>query len=83
MGTTMNTISARIDSKLKTQAETLFDQLGKQVVRLRKIPFEIALDTPNDETIAAMAEANEIASGKRKAKSYKNANAMIKDILGE
>ncbi len=43
----------------------------------------IALDTPNDETIAAMAEANEIASGKRKAKSYKNANAMIKDILNE
>ena len=51
MGTTMNTISARIDSKLKTQAENLFDQLGmnmstaitvflKQVVRLRKIPFE-------------------------------------------
>ena len=28
MGTTMNTISARIDSKLKTQAENLFDQLG-------------------------------------------------------
>ena len=94
MGTTMHTISARIDSKLKTQAETLFDQLGmnmstaitvflKQVVRLRKIPFEIALDTPNDETIAAIAEANEIASGKRKAQSYKHANAMIKDIRGE
>jgi DNA-damage-inducible protein J len=94
MGTTMNTISARIDSKLKAQAETLFDQLGmnmstaitvflKQVVRLRKIPFEIALDTPKDETIAAMAEANEIANGKRKVKSYKNANAMFKDILGE
>ena len=52
MGTTMNTISARIDSKLKTQAEDLFNELGmnmstaitvflKQVVRLRKIPFEI------------------------------------------
>ena len=94
MGSTMNTISARIDSKLKTQAETLFDQLGmnmstaitvflKQVVRLREIPFEIALDTPNDESVAAMTEANEIASGKRKAKSYKNASEMIKDILNE
>ena len=94
MGTTMNTISARIDSKLKTQAESLFDQLGmnmstaitvflKQVVRLRKIPFEIALDAPNDETVAAMTEANEIASGKRKVKSYKNAKAMIKDILDD
>ncbi len=94
MGTTMHTISARIDSKLKAQAETLFDQLGmnmstaitvflKQVVRLRKIPFEIALGTPNDETIAAIAEANDIESGKRKAKSYKNAKAMIKDILDD
>jgi DNA-damage-inducible protein J len=90
----MNTISARIDSKLKTQAENLFDQLGmnmstaitvflKQVVRLHKIPFEIALDTPNEETVAAMSEANEIVSGKRKTKSHKNAKAMIKDILGE
>ena len=94
MRTTMHTISARIDSKLKTQAESLFDQLGmnmstaitvflKQSVRLRRIPFEIALDTPNAETLAAMAEANEIASGKRKAKSYKNAKAMIKDILDD
>ena len=94
MRTTMNTISARIDSKLKTQAENLFNELGmnmstaitvflKQSVRLRRIPFEISLDTPNAETLAAMAEANEIASGKRKAKSYKNAKAMIKDILDE
>ena len=94
MGTTMNTISARIDSKLKSQAENLFEELGlnmstaitvflKQSVRLRRIPFEIALDTPNDETLAAMAEANDIASGKRKVKSYKNAKAMVKDILDE
>ena len=94
METTMNTISARIDSKLKTQAENLFNELGmnmstaitvflKQAIRLRKIPFEIALDSPNAETLAAMTEANEIASGKRKVKSYKNAKAMIKDILDE
>ena len=94
METTMNTISARIDSKLKTQAENLFNELGmnmstaitvflKQAIRLRKIPFEIALDSPNAETLAAMTEANEIASGKRKVKSYKSAKAMIKDILDE
>ena len=94
METTMNTISARIDSKLKTQAENLFNELGmnmrmaitvflKQSVRLRRIPFEIALDTPNAETLADMAEANEIATGKLKAKSYKNAKAMIKDILDD
>ena len=50
---------------------------------LKREDFLITLDTPNDETIAAMSEANEIASGKRKTKSHKNANTMIKDILGK
>ncbi|PWJ34696.1 hypothetical protein [Fibrobacter succinogenes] len=40
-------------------------------------------DTPNNETISAMTEATEIASGKRKTKSYKNAKAMFKDILDD
>lgn len=29
----------------------------------------------------AITEANEIASGKRETKAYKNANEMIRDIL--
>lgn len=50
---------------------------------LKREDFLIDLDTPNDETVAAMSEANKIVSGKRKTKSHKNAKAMIKDILGE
>lgn len=38
---------------------------------------------PNAETRRALKEANEIAAGKRKVKSYKNANAMIREILGK
>ena len=88
------TFSVRMDKKLKNQFSDICNSIGmnmstaitiflKQSVRLRRIPFEIALDTPNDDTLTAMAEANEIASGKRKAKSYKNAKAMIKDILDD
>ena len=87
-------MTVRMDAGIKAQFEELCSQFGMSVntamnifanavVRKRKIPFEIALDTPNDETVAAMSEANEIFSGKRKTKSHKNAKAMIKDILGE
>ena len=37
----------------------------------------------HSETQEVITEANEIASEKRKAKSYKNASEMIKDILGQ
>ena len=94
MDGSLNTVSARIDSKLKRDAENLFNELGmnmstaitvflKQAIRLRRIPFDIALDVPNAETREALTEANEIASGKQKVKSYKTAKAMVKDILGE
>ncbi|WP_073115468.1 type III toxin-antitoxin system ToxN/AbiQ family toxin [Fibrobacter sp. UWCM] len=39
------------------------------------------LQVDHSETQAAITEANEIASGKRETKAYKNAGEMIKDIL--
>ena len=61
-------ISIRMDVELKKQAERLFSELGmnmttafniflRQAVRQQRIPFDVALDTPNAETIAAMQEA--------------------------
>ena len=63
-GQTTN-ISIRMDSELKTQADHFFAELGmnistaftifvRQALREGKIPFEISLNTPNKETIAAM-----------------------------
>ncbi len=60
-------VSFRIDSDLKAQADTLFSQLGmnmttafniflRQAVREGCIPFDITLNTPNADTIAAMLE---------------------------
>ena len=70
-GTTTN-ISIRMDSDLKAQADALFAELGmnlstafnifvRQSLREGGIPFEIKLDRPNKETIAAMLEAERIA----------------------
>ena len=67
MATTSVTI--RMDENLKKQTETLLEEMGlnmttaitifaKTVVRQRKIPFEIALDIPNSDTLAAMDDVD-------------------------
>ena len=70
-GATTN-ISIRMDSDLKAQADVLFGELSmnlstafnifvRQALREGGIPFEISLNQPNKETIAAMLEAERIA----------------------
>ena len=65
-------ISIRMDSDLKAQADALFGELGmnmstafnifvRQSLREGRIPFEISLNQPNNETVAAMLEAERIA----------------------
>lgn len=71
MATTSEYISIRMDADLKAQADALFAELGmsistafnifvRQALREGKIPFEISLNQPNKETIAAMLEAGRI-----------------------
>ena len=70
-GNTTN-ISIRMDADLKAQADALFNELGmnmttafnifvRQSLRKGGIPFEVRLEQPNKETIAAMLEAERIA----------------------
>ncbi len=70
-GKTTN-ISIRMDSELKAKADALFSDLGmilttafnifvRQSLREGRIPFEISLNQPNNETAAAMREAEVIA----------------------
>ena len=71
MATKVSNVSFRIDSDLKAQADALFSQLGmnmttafniflRQSVREGCIPFEITLNTPNYETVAALIEAQQL-----------------------
>lgn len=68
----MSQINIRMDDNLKKQADELFNELGlnmstaitmfiKQAVMQRRIPFEIALDRPDKETLSAMLEAERIS----------------------
>lgn len=78
-----------LDPKLKEDAIVLFSKFGldlstaiglflQQSVREKKIPFEIRLDIPNDETIEALNEYPEMKKDKKKYKRYSSAEEIIK-----
>ena len=82
-----------VDADLKVEAEELFSELGldlstavnlfiKQAIRLGKIPFEIAVDRPNKETIEAMLEANQIINDPN-VKSYTDIDELFNDLEAE
>ena len=71
MAATTN-FSVRMDSDIKRQCENLYSELGmnlttainvflRQSLRVGGFPFEVKLEQPNKETIAAMLEAERIA----------------------
>ena len=83
-------ISIRMDEGLKKQADILFNELGmnvstafnifvRQAVREGKIPFEVSLNQPNKETIAAMLEAERIAKDPT-VKGYTDLNELFADL---
>lgn len=71
MANTTN-FSVRMDSDIKKQCENLYNELGmnlttainvflRQSLRVGGFPFDVKLEQPNRETIAAMLEAERIA----------------------
>ncbi len=71
MANTIN-FSVRMDSEIKKQSESLYSQLGmnlttainvflRQSLRVGGLPFDVRLEQPNKDTIAAMLEAEKIA----------------------
>lgn len=88
MGTT--NISIRMDETVKKQADILFNELGmnistafnifvRQSLRDGCIPFEISLNQPNKETVAAMLEAERIAKDSS-IKGYTNVDELFADL---
>ena len=88
-GSTTN-ISIRMDANLKVQADTLFNELGmnlstafnifvRQSLREGRIPFDVSLNQPNAETIAAMKEAERIAKDPN-VKGYTDVPRLFADL---
>lgn len=83
-------ISIRMDNELKAAAEALFDELGmnistafnifvRQALRERGIPFRITENTPNNETVSALLEAERIAKDSS-VKGYHNVDELFADL---
>ncbi len=86
MATTNVTI--RMDKELKKQADELFAAMGlnmstaigvfcRQAVRLGKIPFELAVDMPNAETLAAIDDVN---NNRNLSKEYDDIDELMRDL---
>lgn len=83
-------VSFRIDSDLKMQADSLFASLGmnmttafnvflRQAVREGSIPFNITVNTPNAETVAAILEAEQLKKSPQ-VKKYSDVEEALKEL---
>ena len=89
MAATTN-FSVRMDSELKKECEALYSELGmtlttainvflRQSLRSGGFPFEVRLERPNKETIAAMLEAERIAKDPS-VKGYNDLDELFAEL---
>lgn len=87
-------INVRTEPELKAEVEALYKGMGVSLsdainmflyksLDYRGLPFELRREIPNTETLAAMREADDIASGKLPAKSYASFKDLLSDTLAE
>jgi len=87
-------LNIRIDPKTKQGAEQLFSTFGitisdavniflRQSLMVGGLPFEIKQPRYNAETEAAIQEARDIMSGKKKAKGYSSADELFAELQAE
>lgn len=85
-------ITMRIDENLKSQLQELMADLGldmttfftmaaKQAVREQGIPFYVSRKIPNEETIAAFNEVEEMKKNPSLGKAYSDVDKMMEDLL--
>lgn len=87
MGNTTN-LNIRVDEELKRQAEAIFSELGLNMstavnmflrysVRYGGIPFELRIEKPNAETLAAIDDVNK---NRNMSKTFDSVNALMEDL---
>ena len=93
MGATKSVnMNIRMDETTKKQAQQLFAEFGldmttainmflKQSVREQRIPFELKVHVPNDETIEAINEVKKMEEDPSIGKSYTDVDEMMKELL--
>lgn len=88
----MANINVRIDNNIKENAEAVFASLGitptaaislfyNQVIRTNSIPFELKADIPNEKTLSAIDEIEEMEKNPEKYKGYNDIDSLLEDLL--
>lgn len=89
---TKTSMNIRMDNDIKRQAQHLFAEFGldmttainmflRQAIRERRIPFELKLDIPNAETLAAIEEIRQMKKNPSKGEAYSDVDEMMQDLL--
>jgi DNA-damage-inducible protein J len=71
----------RLCRELGLTMTTAFTVFAKTVVRRQRIPFEIAKDIPNAETIAALEEVQAMKKDPSLGRAYTDIDQMMKELL--
>ena len=85
-------INIRMDENLKKEFDGLCTDLGltmtaafnvfaRTMVRQQRIPFEISMNVPNAETIAAIEEVGQMKNNPSLGKAYTDVDQMMKELL--
>ncbi len=88
----MANINVRIDDNVKENAEAIFKSLGitptvaislfyNQVIRTNSIPFELKANIPNEVTLSAINEVEEMEKNPDKYKGYEDISSLMEDLL--
>lgn len=84
-------ITMRIDENLKSQLQELVSNLGmdmttfftisaKQAVREQRIPFEISMEVPNEDTIRAI---DDVRHGRNLSQAFSSVEELMEDLNAE
>lgn len=84
--------TTRMDEDLKKQLQELVSNLGmdmttfftisaKQAAREQRIPFDISMNIPNEETRKAIEEVQQMKKNPSFGKSYTDVDEMMKELL--
>ncbi|HHU31140.1 MAG: type II toxin-antitoxin system RelB/DinJ family antitoxin [Zhaonellaceae bacterium] len=81
-------INVRVDKELKRKAEAIFNELGfnmstavnmflRHSIRYGGIPFDLRLDIPNEETLAAIDDVN---NNRNMSKTFSSVKDLMDDL---
>ncbi|WP_061214239.1 type II toxin-antitoxin system RelB/DinJ family antitoxin [Syntrophomonas wolfei] len=81
-------LNIRVDEELKREAEAIFNELGfnmstamniflRYSVRYGGIPFDLRIEKPNKETMAAIDDVN---NNRNMSKTFDSVSALMEDL---